>query len=66
MLRGRLLRLIRASWNSLGLLALGGTAFVAAHLLADVVGAWPSVVIVAAVVGLVSLATTRPRGIAAP
>lgn len=34
-------------------------AFVASHVLAGAIGAWPSVLTVAAVVGLASLAATR-------
>lgn len=36
-------------------------AFVGSHLLARVVGAWPSVLLLAAAVGLVSWAATRER-----
>lgn len=44
-----------------GLVALYALAFVASHPLAGVLGAWPSVLSVAAVVGGVSYAVTRRR-----
>lgn len=44
-----------------GLVALYAVAFVASHPLAGVIGAWPSVLSVAAVVGGVSYAVTRRR-----
>ena len=47
-----------------GLVALYAAAFVASHPLAGVVGAWPSVLSVAAVVGGVSFAVTRRRAAA--
>lgn len=46
---------------AVGLVALYAGAFVGSHLLARVVGAWPSVLTVAAAVGAASWrATTRP------
>jgi multisubunit Na+/H+ antiporter MnhG subunit len=49
-----------AGWPmAVGLVLLYVTAFVGSHLLARVIGAWPSVLTVAAVVGLASLAATR-------
>jgi hypothetical protein len=49
-----------AGWPvAVGLVLLYVAAFVASHVLARAVGAWPSVLTVAAVVGLASLAATR-------
>lgn len=49
-----------AGWPvAVGLVLLYVTAFGASHLLARMIGAWPSVLTVAAVVGLASLPATR-------
>lgn len=45
--------------TSAGLVVLYLAAFVGSHLLAGVVGAWPSVLVVATVVGAASLLATR-------
>lgn len=58
-----LLRQVRHSpwWAIAGVLALAGLGFVVSHLLADQLGAWPSVLLVAAVVGLSAWYLLTPR-----
>lgn len=53
----------RSTGVAVALVLLYLAAFVASHLLADVLGAWPSVLLVAAVVGLAArrAAPDRPR-----
>lgn len=48
-------------WSIIGVLAVAGVGFVVSHLLADRLGSWPAVLLVAAVVGLSAWFLLTPR-----
>lgn len=61
-------RVIRAVpwWRWVAILAIGLACFVTSHLLAGLLGAWPAVIVAAAILALATVALTRPSTRSAP
>ena len=49
--------------RTLALLGFALVAFVLSHLLGDLIGAWPAVLVVSVAVGLAAAALTTPRSV---